>query len=54
MFFSFWFWLWVIVAYAAGIITGLFIFKNNKEKADKITDKIEESFDDIKDQISKN
>lgn len=42
-----------VICYAAGIITGMFIFKNNKEKAEHITDKIEEGYDNIKDQIKK-
>lgn len=51
MLLSIWFWISVIVAVAAGIVIGVFIARNNPEKAFAAADKAENKFNEIKDKV---
>ncbi|HEG8132021.1 hypothetical protein ACNGB2_00470 [Campylobacter coli] len=44
----------IVLLIGLGVILGLFIYKNNKEKMDNFTDKTENTFDDLKNKINKN
>ena len=36
-----------------GFVVGMFVFKNNKEKAEAVTDKLEDLADDLKDKFKR-